>query len=204
MNEKDNRNEVASEVASKVKLTFNDAIQGLKIFLINPVGGLPVFFQGLGKERALGVGIAFGIVYVVCFVFAWEKSFPQNSGNSSLFNLILASAANFLSIAGASLLTRKLFRGYGSFQGDIFIAGVALVPISSLILISSLLGITNFEIIVMVMVVAITYTILMIYTGCNKISGIPESAAAFAVSVMLLLSGWLFKILILSNILPNK
>ncbi|MGB3264902.1 MAG: hypothetical protein WBA89_13230 [Microcoleus sp.] len=203
MNEKENQNEVATEVASKVKSTLSDAIQGLKIFLINPVGGLPVFFQGLGKERALGVGIAFGIAYVVCFVFACQKFLPQNSGNSSLFNLILASAANFLSIAGASFLTRKLFRGYGSFQGDIFIAGVALVPASLLLLMSSLLGITNLEIIVIVMVVAITYTILMIYTGCHKISGIPENAAAFAVSVMLLLSGWLFKILILSNILKS-
>ncbi|MEG3898325.1 MULTISPECIES: hypothetical protein [unclassified Microcoleus] len=203
MNEQKNQNEVATEVASKVKSTLNDAIQGLKIFLINPVGGLPVFFQGLGKERALGVGIAFGIAYVVCFVFACQKYLTQFSSNSSLFNLILASAANFLSIAGASFLTRKLFRGYGSFQGDIFIAGVALVPASLLLLISSLLGITNVEIIVIVMVVAITYTILMIYTGCHKISGIPENAAAFAVSVMLLLSGWLFKILILSNILPN-
>ncbi|MEK0182288.1 hypothetical protein [Microcoleus anatoxicus] len=203
MNEKENPNEVASEVASKVKSTLNDAIQGLKIFLINPVGGLPVFFQGLGKERALGVGIAFGIAYVVCFVFACQKFLTQFSSNSSLFNLILASAANFLSIAGASFLTRKLFRGYGSFQGDIFIAGVALVPASLLLLISSLLGITNVEIIVIVMVVAITYTILMIYTGCHKISGIPENAAAFAVSVMLLLSGWLFKILILSNILKS-
>ena len=203
MNEKENPNEVASEVASKVKSTLNDAIQGLKIFLINPVGGLPVFFQGLGKERALGVGIAFGIAYVVCFVFACQKFLTQFSSNSSLFNFILASAANFLSIAGASFLTRKLFRGYGSFQGDIFIAGVALVPASLLLLMSSLLGITNLEIIVIVMVLAITYTILMIYTGCHKISGIPENAAAFAVSVMLLLSGWLFKILILSNILPS-
>ncbi|MEG3901190.1 hypothetical protein QUB19_15265 [Microcoleus sp. B4-C5] len=203
MNEKENPNEVASEVASKVKSTLNDAIQGLKIFLINPVGGLPVFFEGLGKERALGVGIAFGIAYVVCFVFACQKFLTQFSSNSSLFNLILASAANFLSIAGASFLTRKLFRGYGSFQGDIFIAGVALVPASLLLLISSLLGITNVEIIFIVMVVAITYTILMIYTGCHKISGIPENAAAFAVSVMLLLSGWLFKILILSNILKS-
>ena len=203
MNEKENPNEVASEVASKVKSTLNDAIQGLKIFLINPVGGLPVFFEGLGKERALGVGIAFGIAYVVCFVFAGQKFLTQFSSNSSLFNLILASAANFLSIAGASFLTRKLFRGYGSFQGDTFIAGVALVPASLLLLISSLLGITNVEIIVIVMVVAITYTILMIYTGCHKISGIPENAAAFAVSVMLLLSGWLFKILILSNLLKS-
>jgi hypothetical protein len=202
MNEKENPNEVASEVASKVKSTLNDAIQGLKIFLINPVGGLPVFFQGLGKERALGVGIAFGIVYVVSFIFACNKFLPDNSG-SSLFNLIVASAANFLSIAGASFLTRKLFRGYGSFEGDIFIAGVALVPASLLLLISSILGIPNAEIVAIVTVVAITYIILMIYTGCHKISGIPENAAALAVSVMLLLSGWLFKILILSNILKS-
>ena len=71
------------------------------------------------------------------------------------------------------------------------------------LLISSILGIPNAEIVAIVTVVAITYIILMIYTGCHKISGIPENAAALAVSVMLLLSGWLFKILILSNILKS-
>lgn len=189
------------ELSSKVKLTVNDAIEGLKIFALNPVGGIPSFFKGLGKERALGVGIAFGILYVFCFVFSFEKFSLFFSLQDSFAKLVFFSAANFLSIVGASFITRKLFRGYGCIQGDVFIAGVALTPISFLILLTKLLGIGNIEITVAVFIIAITYTILMLYTGCNQISCIPETAAALAVSVMIILSAWLYTVMIRANLI---
>lgn len=188
-------------VASQVKSTLNDAIQGLKIFLINPVGGLPIFFQGLGEKRALGVGITFGLVYVISIILAFNKFKSQDE--ISLFNLVALSITSFLSIAGASFVTRKLFRGAGSIKADIFIAGTALIPITLFILISYFLGLVNLEIIAVFSVIAITYTILMIYTGCHQISKIPENGSALAVSVMLILSGWLFKILVVSNLIPK-
>ncbi len=188
-------------VASQVKSTLNDAIQGLKIFLINPVGGLPIFFQGLGEKRALGVGITFGLVYVISIILAFNKFKSQDE--ISLFNLVALSITSFLSIAGASFVTRKLFRGAGSIKADIFIAGTALIPITLFILISYFLGLVNLEIIAVSSVIAITYTILMIYTGCHQISKIPENGSALAVSVMLILSGWLFKILVVSNLIPK-
>ncbi|CAD0228408.1 conserved hypothetical protein [Planktothrix agardhii] len=43
----------------------------------------------------------------------------------------------------------------------------------------------------------------MIYTGCNQISKIPENGSALAVSVMLIISGWLFKILVFSNLISK-
>lgn len=191
------------ELTSKVKLTLDDAIKGLKIFALNPVGGLPDFFKGLGKERALAVGIAFGLFYVFCFVFSMGSLAEDLTYfldfldiEISSFQLILLSVGNFLSIVGASFLTRKIFRGYGQIQGDTFIAGVALAPISFLILFTKLLGIGNAEIVTVVAIIAITYTILMLYTGCNKISGIAETASALSVSAMIILSVWLYKILI--------
>lgn len=121
----------------------------------------------------------------------------------SLFNLVALSITSFLSIAEASFVTRKLFRGAGSIKADIFIAGTALIPITLFILISYFLGLVNLEIIAVFSVIAITYTILMIYTGCHQISKIPENGSALAVSVMLILSGWLFKILVVSNLIPK-
>jgi hypothetical protein len=191
------------ELTNKVKLTFNDAVKGLKIFALNPVGGLPDFFKGLGQERALGVGIAFGLFYIFCFVFSIGSLTEKSTDLLDIFDvevssthLILLSVANFLSIVGASFITRKLFRGYGQIQGDVFIAGVALAPISFLILLTKLLGIGNVEIITIVAIIAITYTILMLYTGCNQISGIAETASALSVSAMIILSVWLYKIMI--------
>lgn len=200
MNDKEKQNLVASQVKS----TLNDAIQGLKIFLVNPVGGLPIFFQGLGEKRALGVGITFGVAYVICIILAFNKFESQGwISEISLFSLVALSITSFLSIAGASFVTRKVFRGAGSIKADVFIAGTALIPISLFILISYFLGLVNLEIIAVFSVIAITYTILMIYTGCNQISKIPENGSALAVSVMLIISGWLFKILVFSNLISK-
>ncbi|WRH66239.1 MAG: hypothetical protein RSE13_21820 [Planktothrix sp. GU0601_MAG3] len=150
------------------------------------------------------MGITFGVVYVLCIILAFNKIKSQNLiSEIAVFNLIALSITSFLSIAGSSFLTRKLFRGYGSIKGDIFIAGTALIPISLLILISYFLGFINLEIIAIFAVIAMTYTILMIYTGCHQISKIPENGAALAVSVMLILSGWLLKILVVSNLISK-
>ena len=199
-----NNKQKQNMAANQVKSTLNDAIQGLKIFLINPVGGLPIFFQGLGEKRALGVGITFGVAYVLCIILAFNKFESQGwISEISLFNLVALSITSFLSIVGASFVTRKLFRGAGSIKADIFIAGTALIPISLFILISYFLGLINLEIIAVFSVIGITYTILMIYTGCHQISKIPENGSALAVSVMLILSGWLFKILVVSNLISK-
>lgn len=189
-----------SDVTDTVKATLKDAAEGLKIFAVNPVGGLPAFFKGLGKQRALGVGIAFAVIYVVSFLFGVNELLRLSAGNSALFNLTVAAILTFGSIVGASFITRKIFRGSGSFEGDVFIAGASLLPTAFFIILAKVLGSANFELIAAIAVIAITYTILMVYTGCTQVSGIPETAAALSVSVMILLSVWLLKTLIFASI----
>jgi hypothetical protein len=38
----------------------------------------------------------------------------------------------------------------------------------------------------------------MLYAGCSRIAGIPEAGAAPAVPIMLMLSGWLTKVVLVS------
>lgn len=204
------------------KPASQDALQAFKIFSVNPVGGLERAFETLGKSRAIGVGIVFAAIFDFCILigtflffrrftrfmdeflgplllfsrretFMYLGRFANNA--FQFFKLLILGAVPFVSITAASAIARKIFRGAGSFAGDIFIAGASLLPLGFFVLLSSILGVKNIEVITVLAVFAICYTILMIYSGCTKISNIPEAGAALAVPIMLLLSGWLWKII---------
>ncbi|HXO26757.1 MAG TPA: molecular chaperone DnaJ, partial [Thermoanaerobaculia bacterium] len=89
---------------------------------------------------------------------------------------------------------RQIFRGKGRFAGDVYTAGAALLPWAFLVLAAALLGVANIEVIVVIWLFALTYSILMLYAGCSRIGGISEAGAAPAVPIMLLVTAWITKI----------
>jgi hypothetical protein len=199
---------VAPQVTAKVKEASRDATQAFKTFATNPVGGLPVAFTELGAPRALGVGIVFAAFSVFCVFIGIYIALPTfakpDFGDSIKF--IFFGAVPFLSLLAASAATRKVFGGKGSIHGDCFIAGAALLPFGFLIFVSSLLGLANLEIAAVLLVFALCYGILMLYTGVTRISLVTESRAAFAVPVMIIVSFWLTKIIfgaVLPSFLPS-
>ncbi len=193
----------SQDTGFNIQNTFQDALEGLKIFVINPVGGLPELYLQLGKKRALAVGIAFGIFYAICLLFSIHKTlstvyFLSSYSRFNIAQIVGLAVTQFISLAVASILTRKIFKGFGSPEGDVFIAGTSLLAPGLLIFFSTILGGINFEIILILFVGFLTYLILTLYTGCNQISKIPDSLSPVAVVVMLLLSIWFSKIIISS------
>jgi hypothetical protein len=199
---------VAPQVTAKVKEASRDATKAFKTFATNPVGGLPVAFAELGPPRALGVGIVFAVFSILCIfmgVYVALPSFSKPDFGDSL-KFLFFGAVPFLSLFAASAATRKVFGGEGSLHGDGFIAGSSLLPFGFLVLISSLLGLANLEIAALLVVFALCYGILMLYTGVTRISLVKESRAAFAVPVMIIVSFWLTKIIfgaVLPSFLPS-
>lgn len=198
----------APQVSAKVKAASKDATAAFKTFATNPVGGLPAAFANLGTARAVGVGVVFGVVSVLCVFIGIYIALPSFSkpdiGDSIKF--MAFGAVPFLSLFAAAAATRKVFGGQGSYHGDCFIAGAALLPFGFLILLTGLLGIANLEISLLLLVFALCYGILMLYTGITKISLVSESRAAFAVPVMIIVSFWLTKIIfgaVLPSFLPS-
>lgn len=195
-------------MSAKVKAASRDATAAFKTFATNPVGGLPTAFANLGPTRAVGVGLVFGVVSILCVFIGIYIALPAFSkpdiGDSIKF--MVFGAVPFLSLLAAAAATRKVFGGKGNYQGDSFIAGAALLPFGFLILLTGLLGIANLEIAVLLLVFALCYGILMLYTGITRISLVSESRAAFAVPVMIIVSFWLTKIIfgaVLPSFLPS-
>lgn len=186
-----------------VQNTLKDALIGLKIFVTNPMGGLPSFYQSLGKKRALAVGITFGILYLACLLFSIHRTLSNfyffiGYTRFNIAQIIGLGATQFISLVIASISIRKIFRGFGCPEGDIFIAGSSLLAPGLLMLLSTILGRINFEIILILFILSMTYLILTLYTGCNQISKIPDSLSPVAVVGIILLSLWFSKIIVSS------
>ena len=188
----------SDDVAEKVKAASTDAIDALKKFAVNPVGGLLTAFESLDKQRAMMVGIVFGAVFVACLILGsifMAIHFGSPRIVETLRTLIMGIVV-FFSIVGASALARKAFGGAGSIESDCFIGGASLLPMGLLSLLSGLLGFGAFELITILFVFAMCYTVLMLYTGCTQISQIPDSRAALAVSAMLSITMLLASIIV--------
>jgi hypothetical protein len=173
------------------------------------VGGLHASFQSYDPARALWVAGIFSIIYLVLVLFGlyriMDKSndalsmFIHKSNDLSvkqIFQAILVALTPVATLAVSAGLSRKIFRGHGSFISDFFIASASLLPFGLLVLLASILGLANLELVAALAVFAMTYTLLMLYAGCSRISGIPESGAAPAVPTMVLLTAWLTKVVV--------
>ena len=180
---------VAPAEPGRFKTASSDAVEALKLFSKDPIGGMPAAYDRLNEPRAIGVGIAFAVIYILCWLAAiYIAASVRPSGLDGLFKFVLAGAVPFVSLLGASALARKLFNGAGSAGGDSFIAGAALLPFGLFVLLASILGYGNYKIISALFVFALCFAILILYTGCTRISKITEAKSSLAVPIMVLVS----------------
>ena len=169
---------------------FSNALFAFKSIVMNPAGGLLPAFASLDKSQAFAVAILFGAIANFSFVtgiyIGWRDLFNE----VSIYKLMLVAAAPFFSLSMISVITRGIFRRPGRFIGDIFLAGASLLPLSFLLLFSTLANILPNYTLAILSVFVTCYTILILYSGCTQISNLPEKAAALIVPVMLIVSGW--------------
>ena len=112
-----------------------------------------------------------------------------------LWKLIVVAFTPWLSIAASCTLARKLFGGEERhLEGDVFVAGVTLLPFSILILLTGTLGYSNWQVLAVLFVFALSYSILLLYRGLTTVSNIRDMAAAFCVPLVILWSGYLAKL----------
>jgi hypothetical protein len=115
---------------------------------------------------------------------------------TQLFKVLFLGLVPFASLIGACALARAVFHGKGRLAGDVYTAGAVLLPTGVFVLLSALLGVANFEVIAILFLFALTYSILILYAGCSRIGCISEAGAAPAVPIILLLSAWITKIIV--------
>lgn len=186
-----------SELVQRMYEAANDAGATLLRLGANPAGALQSAFSSLGEQRALGTGVALGVLFAIAtMVAAWIAAMRISIGFQPrlLFGALLMGLVLFASLAAAGAAGRKLLRGGGSLGADVFLAGVAVLPIAILLLIASSVGGRNFEVIAIAAVLFCTYLLNILYVGVTRLTGISEPLASPLIAAMLLLSLWLSKV----------
>jgi hypothetical protein len=203
---------LSHQIKSEVKARSLDAWQGVKLFAKSPVGGLPESFALFDDHRAVQVGVIFAVVYEIALLLGamiFKSKAAALIGGivpigavigeltaSQMFKLLFLGLVPFASLIGACALARAIFHGTGRFAGDVYTAGAVLLPTGLFVLIASLLGAGNIEVILILWLFALTYSILILYAGCSRIGTISEAGAAPAVPIILMLSAWITKIIV--------
>jgi Tfp pilus assembly protein PilF len=182
------------QIMNGMRELANDIRSALSTFVVNPAGGMLPTYAKLTQARAVRLSMLMAITFNVCFTvganLAWQKLY----GNIvPIDKLVFTGAAVFLGFAASSFFMRSIWRGRGSFVGDLFVAGAALLPVGILVLLSGAIGFSNSAIALAVLTIFTTsYAILTTYSGCNQISNLSEEASTLSVPIMLSLTGFVF------------
>jgi hypothetical protein len=170
----------------------------MKAAVLNPTEELSTVFRGLKKRDALEVGLVLAGLFDLCAVIGLYMLLPHWAGQpgiEDILKLLLLGIVPSAAITGASVLARKVFHGSpGTIESDVFVAGISLFPTGLMLILAGILGAGNIEVVALVSVFAISYTILILYTGCTQILEIPKVRAVPAVPIMILIAGWISKI----------
>lgn len=191
----------ADKAKEQVKVAMNDAVSTLKSLGTDPVGGLLQSYNALGEARSLGVGVAFGLIFALCFVVIINK-IPlmdfrlRESGIGEYIKLLIVGFIPFLSLSAASLIANKFTHAKLAFSSNFFIAGVALLPLGLVSLITALIGFENYDIVFVLSTVSICITIMVLFAGLTRIGELSDKSASYTVPLMLIASAIIGKILL--------
>jgi hypothetical protein len=201
----------------------SDFAEAVKALVRNPVGGLPEAYARLGKTGALVTGLVCSLIFILCLILfvyvvpsllvgsvgagADTRSTPSHRllGSSSSSSTTVEEVKALFKVAALGLVFpvglflgslgfRKLFQGWGELEGDVFLAGVTLVPVALFLLIGCL-GIRVVEVnLAFALFTACLFTLIP-YGGFTRLHGLSEGAGVLAVS------GTLFLIYLVVDIL---
>ncbi|HEV7765836.1 MAG TPA: hypothetical protein VGQ76_12600 [Thermoanaerobaculia bacterium] len=180
-----------------LKEASSDALGATKRIASDPIAGIAASFAALGAQRAQAAGFAFGLAFAILTALASTLAAAKLGADSALklaLSVFLVSLVPFVALTLTSAGARRILGGAGTWNADVFVAGIALQPIGIFFVLAAILGGANWQVIAVLSFVAWTYMLCILFSGSTRLVGIPERFAPPAISVMLLAAIWSTKI----------
>lgn len=165
----------------------SDAFMVLYQIGLHPIGGGVSAFDRLTPQRVLAVGLLLGLWSNLCFTYGITSLVPNRIAvdASLVTEVILLGTLPFIFLLLSSAIGRMLFSRQGNISSDIFIAGVALLPLSLASLwIANSSGVSAF----LGTLLCLGHMILTLYGECRYILQLKQKTAALWVPIMLLVA----------------
>ena len=116
-------------------------------------------------------------------------------GFTGFLKLVVVGLVPFGAAIGGFAAARAIFKGRGTLQSDMFVAGASLLPAAMASWQCRILGPFNLELVAVVFVFAMTTTVLLLYSGFTTLEGIPDTAATLVVPLIILADMYICKII---------
>jgi tetratricopeptide (TPR) repeat protein len=161
--------------------------------VLNPAQELLPSFERLLPFQVLMTGLLSAAIAIGCGMLGVTMS-GFKVWNVSLFSCLLLGGVAFGTLLTAHVLSRAIAGNQSHWTGDVFLAGVALLPAGGWFLLSGLGGLLGNGVLLLMAVFATCCTILFLYTGYTQIHHLSEQSAILIVPsiLSLCLGGVLF------------
>ena len=131
--------------------TRNYMGESFKMLITDPVGNLKRAYDNMGMGRAMGLGVILSVVFGISFVwvvatgrgsvvggygYGWGGSSTSLDPKDALY-VVLVGAVIVFGLSIGSLVCRSMSAGGGAFAQDIFVAGLALLPMCPCLFVAS-------------------------------------------------------------------
>lgn len=146
----------------------------LKSLAIDPPGQLAAVYSNLGNDRALRVGVSCVVIFALAGVFS-----AFGTGLGAIFSTTRLSlptgrvavvlAAFPVGLWGGLTVLRILVRTSVGSAANIFVAGVAVIPLAVALVAANFLGALNFELVAIVCTLATVEFVLICYSGLRNV-----------------------------------
>jgi curved DNA-binding protein CbpA len=159
----------------------------LPAILLSPSNNLLPAFARLQPQRAGKAGLLYGLMASIGG--ALSGAILQHLGlPASSLGTGLAIATAYFCLSLSLLIARLVGRGQGSWAGDLFLAGIALLPVVIALLFGAMvmsLGLTQLA---DLWIIAACYSTIILYLGCTQMQNMAEPYALIIIPLILFLS----------------
>jgi tetratricopeptide (TPR) repeat protein len=169
------------------------AFSNLPSMVLNPSGNLLPAFARLTPSQAGWAGLLYGFIAVGGWIIGTWMTKPEQF---LLLPSALTGLTAYLSVWTSLTLARLTAQGRGSYCSDLFLSGVASLPIALFMLLSSLTSTPGSGIFSILWVIVGCYSILILYVGCTQLNHISEPLAMVAVPLIVLAVRWALSFLL--------
>jgi hypothetical protein len=192
--------------ADRAVAASKDAGRAIKMLLKDPVGSIGAAHDALPAGKNLDVGITFAVFWVLSCLIAIRMIGRAGArftgvllfdiGFKEVMQIALISIVPLIAVVAIMAGLQAGLAKRNELPRALFAGAAALLPLALFNVIGGILGAGNAEVIVIVALFALCYTILLLYAGCRDVLGIPSAAAAALVPLIIIASGWLTKIIL--------
>ena len=168
---------------------IHNSLMTFSLSVFNPGGGLLPAFSRLSDRQSRQVGVTYGFFSTLCFMCAYFMTGLPLA--IAIWQLFLIGTIPFISFLVTGNIMRFALHNRGRFSTDVFIAGVAIIPIALVSLLIGFVPISAFSLIIPLCLLGFSYSALTLHAGYTQLLNVRESKAALTVALMLVLNSYI-------------